>query len=226
MLRRRAVLSGIAVVLAVGAVAGPVGTASARSTYCSPSGDVCYGAFGKGANVKLRLSLFAGYFTRYRLCVKAPGGKTDCRRFSLHRIQHGMYQSTVAWSKHFPFRGPGTYRASWSSSSGRFRPSIAFKEGPSINVRPGSVRAGHLVRVFGLAGSCGKGAQVTLISEAFPNDHEFAGVPAVFATVDGQDSYSTLVRIPAGRSPGRYTISGRCGGGNFGVTRRLTVLAP
>jgi hypothetical protein len=34
------------------------------------------------------------------------------------------------------------------------------------------------------------------------------------------------VRIPKSKTPKRYRISARCGGGNFGVSRRLRVLAP
>jgi hypothetical protein len=45
---------------------------------------------------------------------------------------------------------------------------------------------------------------------------------AVLATV----AVSIRVRIPKSRTPGTYTISGRCGGGNLGVTRKLKVVAP
>ena len=196
-----------------------------RSTFCSPSGDVCYGAFGKGANVKLRISLFAHYFTTYRLCVTAPDRKTDCRHFRVLPAGHGTYASTVSWANHFPFRGAGLYHARWGWGSGLGR-RIDFREGPSINVRPARVHAGARIRVFGLAGGCPAGDAVTLLSEGFPHTHEFAGVPAVYAEVDRQDSYSTLVRIPSSRSAGIYHISARCGGGNFGVYASFTVLRP
>ena len=84
----------------------------------------------------------------------------------------------------------------------------------------------RVVRVSGLAGGCPKGDEVTLLSRAFPDAKQFAGVPTVVATVDAHDSYSVRVRIPAGRAPARYTIGARCGGGNFGVERTLTVLDP
>jgi hypothetical protein len=48
----------------------------------------------------------------------------------------------------------------------------------------------------------------------------------VFATTSAAGSFSKRVRIPAGRAPGSYTVTGRCGGGNLGITRRLRVLAP
>ena len=51
-------------------------------------------------------------------------------------------------------------------------------------------------------------------------------MPAVFADQKPNGHYSIRVRIPKSRAPGRYTITGRCGGGNLGVSRKLRVLAP
>jgi hypothetical protein len=221
----RTIRVGLAVfLLGVGLVTVRPSAAAARSTYCSPSGDLCYAARGKGVHVRLRITLIADFFRRYRLCVTAPDGTRRCKRFRLHRIEHGMFDSTIRWARHFPFRGPGSYRARWRHAGVALGPVVDFAEGPSIRVKPARVRAGARVRVFGLAGGCAEGNQVTLMSEAFPDGQEFAGVPAVFAPVGGNDSYSTRVTIPAQRTPGRYTISARCGGGNFGVTRALTVL--
>ena len=67
---------------------------------------------------------------------------------------------------------------------------------------------------------------MTLISPAFPDAQEFAGVNAVSAVVDAHDGYSVRVTIPSERAPGKYTIGARCGGGNFGVTGSLMVLPP
>jgi hypothetical protein len=93
----------------------------------------------------------------------------------------------------------------------------------TIKVKPAAVHRGKHVRVYGVVTGCG--GAVTLISKAFPHTHDFAGLPAVFAPRRGDGSYSVRVRIPSTRRPGAYTISGRCGGGNIGVTRRLRVLA-
>ena len=215
----------VTIVAALGSIAAFAGSADARRSYCSPSGDLCYGAFGTGTSVQLRITLAAHYFTRYRLCVKAPDGQNVCRRPSVHRAAHGLFESTVTWRRHFPYRGRGIYRATWHWTGGHSR-TISFSEGPSIHVRPRSVRAGQRVRVFGLAGGCPRGDQVTLLSRAFSRRHEFAGVPAVFATVRTGDRYSVRTRIPRGRHPGRYAVSARCGGGNFGITAHLRILAP
>jgi hypothetical protein len=95
---------------------------------------------------------------------------------------------------------------------------------PELHVKPKKVHAGKRVRVFGNADGCS--GKVTLISRAFPHKHEFAGVPAVFATVQPGGDFSKRVRIPRSKTPKRYTISARCGGGNLGITRKLRVLAP
>jgi hypothetical protein len=201
----------------------PATPASAVRRHCSATGDVCYGAFGTGTTVRLRITLAGNFFQRYTLCVRAPDATRACRRFRTHGAAHGLFQSSVRWSAHFPNRGPGRYRATWNGGGGAFSPAIAFNEGPTINATPASVRAGRRVRISGLAGGCPKGDQVTLLSRAFPHTHEFAGVPAVFATVRAGDRYAVRVRIPATRKAGRYAITARCGGGNFGVTAHLRV---
>jgi hypothetical protein len=215
--------ASLATLVLFGVLAAP---AAARTAYCSPSGDVCYRAKDTGAATKLRITTAAHYFTRYRLCVTAPAGARSCKRFRVRRTSHGLYDSSIRWASHFPAAGPGTYHASWRSGGSALGPPVSFKAGPSIDVKPERVRAGRVVRVSGLAGGCPKGDQVTLLSPAFPDAKQFAGVPAVFATVDAHDSYSVRVRIPAGRAPARYTIGARCGGGSFGVERTLTVLDP
>jgi hypothetical protein len=96
---------------------------------------------------------------------------------------------------------------------------------PTIVVTPNEVHRGHTVRVHGAAGGCPAGDQVTLLSRAFSAAHEFAGVPAVHARVGAHGGYSVTTRIPAARHPGRYSVSARCGGGNFGVRAPLRVLA-
>src|SRR5215211_2327978 len=104
-------------------------------------------------------------------------------------------------------------------------PGQAFAQA-TMHVKPKSVHAGKRVRVFGSAGGCMPGGTVTLISRAFPATHEFAGVPAVFTPVRPSGNYSRRVRIPKGKTPKRYRITARCGGGNLGVSRRVRVLAP
>ena len=103
---------------------------------------------------------------------------------------------------------------------------VAFAAGTSIHARPHRVEAGQRVRIFGSADGCPRGDQVTLLSRAFSHRHEFAGVPAVFTPVRSGGKFGRRVRIPARRAAGRYSVTGRCGGGNLGVTAHFRVVRP
>jgi hypothetical protein len=99
----------------------------------------------------------------------------------------------------------------------------AVSAAPTIKASPNPVKRGKVVRVYGAVTGCG--GSVTLISKAFAHTHDFAGVPAVFAPRRSDGSYSVRVRIPSTRRPATYAITGRCGGGNLGVSRKLKVTA-
>src|SRR4051812_8435454 len=101
----------IPVVTAASLVALIPATASAKSTYCSKSGDVCYQA--KGSPIKLRITTAAKYFSKYRLCITNPHGVRECHRFRVHRTKSGQYNSTISWPKHFEYGGKGAYKARW-----------------------------------------------------------------------------------------------------------------
>ncbi|PWU19997.1 MAG: hypothetical protein C5B48_13035 [Candidatus Rokuibacteriota bacterium] len=96
---------------------------------------------------------------------------------------------------------------------------------PSITVSPTTVHRGHNVVVKGSADGCPVGDQVTLISRAFVHSHDFAGLPAVFAKVRYGGKFKVTTKIPATKKPKTYTITGRCGGGNLGVSEHLKVVA-
>ncbi len=102
-----------------------------------------------------------------------------------------------------------------------------------IKVSPGKVAQGKTVTV---SGSVDHGCQIghkgdgaTIISKAFKGatKHSFAGVPSVSASLanstDGR--FSLKVKLSNIVNPGKYSVSGRCGGGNFGSTT-LKVTAP
>jgi hypothetical protein len=102
-----------------------------------------------------------------------------------------------------------------------------------IKVSPGKVDQGKTVTVSGSVdhgcqiGHAGDGA--TIISKAFKGatKKSFAGVPAVTASLahstDG--TFSVKVKLSTTVNPGKYSVSGRCGGGNFGSTT-LKVASP
>ncbi len=125
---------------------------------------------------------------------------------------------------------PGTlyhYRLIAVSAAGQTATSsdATFKTpSPTINVKPGGVRAAHAVRLFGSAGACTRGSRLTLISGAFAPGHKVAGRNAIYAKVGAGSRYSVVIQIPAGRAPGRYALTARCAGVSFGVTASLRVL--
>lgn len=111
-----------------GGACGSASSAEARSRYCSPTGDVCYGAYLDREVVTLRIGLQARYFDRYRLCVAPPRGSRECRRFRI-RERGTLYGSSVRWDRHFTDHGAGTYRVTWAHSAGRMGPGITFRRG-------------------------------------------------------------------------------------------------
>jgi hypothetical protein len=98
----------------------------------------------------------------------------------------------------------------------------------TITINPATVSTGGQVTVSGdvLANGtpgCTVPGDVTLISDAFAGLGEFAGTGATTATADASGNFTTTVTLSPDVPPGTYTVSGRCGGGNLGVSASLTV---
>jgi hypothetical protein len=100
---------------------------------------------------------------------------------------------------------------------------------PIIRVSPSTVTAGDTVVVSGSVAPAPAGSDcassVTLLSRAFVHTHDFADVPAVYAAVKADGTFTVTTRIPRSKPAGTYTISGRCGGGNLGALATLMVRA-
>jgi hypothetical protein len=98
----------------------------------------------------------------------------------------------------------------------------------TVQVSPRSVAAGDTVVVSGSVGPDSAGVEcsgVTLLSRAFVHTYDFAGVPAVFAGVKPSGAFTATTTIPRSTPAGTYTITGRCGGENLGVSATLVVRA-
>src|SRR5262245_45970979 len=97
----------------------------------------------------------------------------------------------------------------------------------SIVVSPTTVAAGGTVRLSGdtLAPDgtpgCGAPGHVLLVSDAFIGLGEFAGTGAVDLPVDATAHFDSTVTLSGAVAEGTYLISGRCGGGNIGVSATL-----
>jgi hypothetical protein len=98
---------------AVAVAATPAAAADkAIATYCSPSGDVCYGVFNRSGKVFLRITTAARYFRRYTLCVRllpAGGGGAD------HALRRGSFpvfrQSGSTWGSSVNMRPVPDYES-------------------------------------------------------------------------------------------------------------------
>ena len=64
---------------------------------------------------KLKISLTAEHFNRYRLCVTAPNGNTECHNYRLEEGERGSFSDSVRWRTNFSIHKPGAYTAVWKS---------------------------------------------------------------------------------------------------------------
>jgi hypothetical protein len=108
-------------------------TGSNRSTaiasYCSPSGDVCYGILKRGEKVSLEITTAAKYFNRYTLCVRRtrPAAPQRCGSFPVFRQGGSTWGSRVNYARQFPVKSPGRYRVTWKLGSGPLGPALRFR---------------------------------------------------------------------------------------------------
>jgi len=123
-------------------------------SYCSSSGDVCYGVFNRNGQILLRITTAARYFPRYTLCVtRLPRGNNPehaqrCGLFPLFRQSGSVWGSSVNYARQFvgPLAHPlaplrGRYRVTWrnrcsgcspkarrhSAAGAPLGPSLAFR---------------------------------------------------------------------------------------------------
>lgn len=95
------------------------------TNYCSPSGDICQSTTKVDGIRWLRIGLFAKYFHRYKLCVKAPDDTRVCRVFEI-RAQGSTFGSSIRWGRHFPLKGPGPYVVTWWTGGQRVGHILGF----------------------------------------------------------------------------------------------------
>ena len=109
---------------------------------------------------------------------------------------------------------------------------LAASSSHFLKVSPAKVAEGKIVAVSGSVDhGCEighKGDAATIISKAFKGAkgaHSFAGVPSVSASLANSKSgtFSVKVTLATNVKPGKYSVGGRCGGGNFGsATLKVT----
>jgi hypothetical protein len=119
---KRTSLSLLLIVLGALALPGP---AAAKSSYCSASGDVCYG-LSSGSDPKISLGLAARYFDVARICVSPPSGRRSCGNFAVKKYG-SIYGVRIRWSSKFPNKGAGTYKVKFYNGADSLGPAVSFK---------------------------------------------------------------------------------------------------
>jgi hypothetical protein len=98
------------------------------ASYCSPSGDICYGILNRGGHVVLQITTAAHYFNRYTLCVtrlprsSSPEHAQRCGAVPVLRQRAGTWGSSVSYTRQYPVLPPDASRSCgsvWEGRSGR-----------------------------------------------------------------------------------------------------------
>jgi hypothetical protein len=133
---RKALILVVLVGVASTAASAPGGVNERRiASYCSSSGDVCYGVFNRAGKVYLRITTAARYFKRYTLCVRllpagAAGGAEHalrCGLFPVFRQGGGTWGSSVNYARQYPVTRAGRYRVSWKLGATPLGPPLSFR---------------------------------------------------------------------------------------------------
>jgi hypothetical protein len=103
------------------------------ASYCSTSGDVCYGIFNRSGKISLEITTAARYFNRYTLCVRRlPPRSTSeyaqrCGSFPVFRQSGSTWGSRVNYARNYPLTFAGTYRVTWKLAGSALGPALRFR---------------------------------------------------------------------------------------------------
>jgi hypothetical protein len=130
-------LTVLLALLSIAGTATPAAPAAPRekkiASYCSPSGDVCYGIFNRSHKVYLRITTAARYFGRYKLCVRLlpPSSSAEhaqrCGSFPVFRRSGSTWGSSVNYARQYPVTVPGRYRVTWNLGASPLGPPLQFR---------------------------------------------------------------------------------------------------
>jgi hypothetical protein len=123
------VFLGLVVALAVAVPTSSGAPEKALTSYCSPSGDVCFGIFNRSSKVSLEITTAAKYFKRYTLCVRRvqPVAPQRCGSFPVFRHGGGTWGSRVNYARQYPVKTPGRYRVTWKLGATALGPPLYFR---------------------------------------------------------------------------------------------------
>lgn len=112
IIRNIIVVAAVPLVFATGATASAAPDAGRAAgewqpvaSYCSGSGDVCYGIQRRGDQIRLRLDSFVD-FGSVAFCVrKARQSTYVCRTRDLVPGAHSLYTAKIRWNSNYPATG-------------------------------------------------------------------------------------------------------------------------
>ena len=117
-----------ATLLAVAALLVAAPSAAAATSWCSPTGDACTSVPKRKGVQRLVLQTFS-FTGTVRICVTPPTGSRVCKSFKLRTTEGGIHSVDVRWSAHFPNRGAGAYRVTFtpSATGSKYGPTLTFR---------------------------------------------------------------------------------------------------
>ena len=122
---RIGLLLALLAALATAAPASPAEQARVAS-YCSESGDVCYGIFKDSTGtIRFKLTTAAKYFSRYRVCVRPSGMAAKCKSFLVKKVA-ANWGGTVIWQRNYEMIKARRYYVTWRLGARRLGPSLSF----------------------------------------------------------------------------------------------------
>jgi hypothetical protein len=119
------VLAALSLVASLFVLAPPAAASHRPNSFCSESGDVCQSSDEVDGVRKLRITLAAKYFSRYKLCVVAPDDSRTCHSYQIEK-RGTVFGDSVRWDTHFPEAGNGAYTVIWKSSGTRIGRKLGF----------------------------------------------------------------------------------------------------
>ena len=116
---------GVACIAALVALTIAPAGASARSSYCSPTGDYCTATYKKGGVRWLNLRTFS-FRGRVDVCVTTPSDEKTCHKFLLRRVPHDIFEIHVRWSRWYPTGERGKHKLRFLQGDSPIGPMLSF----------------------------------------------------------------------------------------------------
>jgi hypothetical protein len=96
--------------------------------WCAQGGEWCLNAYRREGHGRVFWLYHDGeHPLRFRICVRAPSGHRDCRKYRA-AAEMGTTTLWVRWRDHFPHRGAGAYTVVWRAGGQRIGKKLGFHQ--------------------------------------------------------------------------------------------------